>query len=51
MHRKKKVYRLFSTGMLLALELDVPVGTDTPNVCAPMGMQWPGIRRIAWSTS
>jgi hypothetical protein len=35
---KKEFNRLFSTGMLLVPEHSVPVGTDTPNVFAPMGM-------------
>jgi hypothetical protein len=48
---KKEFNRLFSTGMLLVPEHSVPVGTDTPNVFAPMGMQQPDTRSTAWTTS
>jgi hypothetical protein len=51
MHKKRKPYRLFSTGMLLAPARGMPVGTDTPNVFVPMVTQRPGARSIVWSTS
>jgi hypothetical protein len=51
MYKKRKPYRLFSTGMLLAPERRVPVGTDTPNVFVPMVTQWPGARSTTWSTT
>jgi hypothetical protein len=44
-------YRLFSTGILLALAHGVPVGMNTPNVFAPTGTQQPGARRTTWCTS
>jgi hypothetical protein len=47
----KKINRLFSMGMLLAPAHGVPVGTNTPNIFAPMGTLRPDAKSTAWSTS
>jgi hypothetical protein len=49
--QKRKPYRLFSKGMVLAPARGVAVGSDTPNVFVPTVTQRPGARSSMWSTS
>jgi hypothetical protein len=50
-HKKKKAYRLFSTGIHHAPARGMLVCTHTPNLFVPTGTQRPDTRSTAWSTT